>query len=341
MLTNVLHASKLDVLAPDVLRREYSSPRHITRLAAIATQPVVQILLCTLNGELYLKELLASLIGQTHFSWRLVVSDDGSRDGTRAILSEFARSGAAPIKVMQGPGRGAAANFLSLAIDPNIRGDYFAFCDQDDIWDHDKLKRAVAWLKTVPEDAPALYTARRRHIDAAGRPLGLAPLFDKTPSFRNALTQNIAGGNTIVLNRAAKRLLEAAGRIDAAHHDWWCYTLVSGAEGRVHYDVRPCLSYRQHDRNAVGGMITWRCRWAHTKWILTGGLAEMNKAKLAALYDVAHLLSAENKRRLGHFGKLRSESLLVRLLAFLRLRPYRQSWRGNLALFLAIFFKKI
>ena len=61
-----------------------------------------------------------------------------------------------PNMIKNGPGRGVCANFLSLANDPTIDADYFAFSDQDDIWNQEKLRCALAWLASVPTDVPGM-----------------------------------------------------------------------------------------------------------------------------------------------------------------------------------------
>src|SRR5262249_22563436 len=131
----------------------------------------VTIFLCTRNGADYLQEQLASLTAQSYEHWRIVASDDGSSDATLALLGAFAREQAdeARIEIRKGPKRGATANFLSLATDAAIGGDYFAYCDQDDVWYPQKLERAVAWLQSVPSDTAALYCSRTTLVSADGR----------------------------------------------------------------------------------------------------------------------------------------------------------------------------
>ncbi|KLV91750.1 hypothetical protein SK41_02122 [Klebsiella aerogenes] len=51
----------------------------------------IAVLLCTYNGEKYLKEQIDSIINQTYKNWVIYVSDDGSTDGTIAILEEYQR----------------------------------------------------------------------------------------------------------------------------------------------------------------------------------------------------------------------------------------------------------
>ena len=212
----------------------------------------VAILLATMNGSAFIDEQLDSIAAQTHDDWFLLVSDDGSTDDTRERVARFAASRPQRVVLVEGPRRGACANFLKMAADPAIDADYYAFCDQDDIWYADKLERALAVLAGIPVGVPALYGGRTELVDIDGRPYGFSPLFKRHPDFRNALVQSIIGGNTIVFNRPTKKLIETGGTPDIASHDWWAYQLVSLAGGVVHYDPQPAVRYRQHGKNLVG-----------------------------------------------------------------------------------------
>src|SRR6266436_5631248 len=160
-----------------------------------ASGRTVTILLCTFNGELFLAQQLASLERQTFKNWKLVASDDGSSDQTKSILQAFARSfEPGKVKIIDGPRRGAPANFLFLACAKNLVSEYYAFCDQDDVWEADKLARAIDLLERTGADVPAVYGASTSMIDENGKTTGFTTLFPKTPTFRSALVQSIAGG---------------------------------------------------------------------------------------------------------------------------------------------------
>src|SRR5215472_25663 len=123
--------------------------------------PACTILLCTLNGERFLAEQLASLEQQTFKNWKLIASDDGSSDGTKSILLSFQKSSTpSKIEIIDGPRRGAPANFLFQACSKNLVTEYYAFCDQDDVWGADKLGRAIDALKQTAPGVPALYGSR-------------------------------------------------------------------------------------------------------------------------------------------------------------------------------------
>ena len=189
--------------------------------------------------------------GQTRTNWVLLVSDDGSIDETREILRHFAETYRQSTIIRNGSRKRVRANFLSLAIDPTIDVEYFVFNDQDDISYEDKLRRALTWLATVPADVPDLYCGRTELMSIDRRSYGFSPLFARPPAFRNALVQSLGGGDTMVFNRATKKVLELAGTFDVVLHDWWLYQVVSAADGRVHYDPQPMLKYRQHPDNLI------------------------------------------------------------------------------------------
>lgn len=224
-----------------------------TRMPHASTDAAqVAILMCTKNGEAFLDEQLKSIAEQTHANWTLFVSDDGSTDATGNILKRFAAIHEQKTVARNGPGKGVCANFLSLATVSAIDADYFAFSDQDDVWYKDKLARALTWLATVPADVPAFYCGRTELISNDGRSYGYSPLFSRPIAFRNALIQSLGGGNTMVFNKAAKRLLETTGRLEVVLHDWWMYQLVSAVDGAICYEPQPVLKYRQHPDNLIG-----------------------------------------------------------------------------------------
>src|SRR5207249_955486 len=99
--------------------------------------------------------------------------------------------------LVEGPRQGFAANFRSMILDRRIDADGYAFCDQDDIWEPDRLESAIGWMQTHDATTPLMYCSRTATMTETGNLVGHSPLFSRPPSFRNALVQSIAGGNTI------------------------------------------------------------------------------------------------------------------------------------------------
>jgi glycosyltransferase involved in cell wall biosynthesis len=297
------------------------------------------VLLCSFNGDRYLDKQLESIACQHRPGVRVYVSDDGSNDQTLSILDRFrARWGEERLSIGQGPQRGYVANFFSLVCSP-IEADYFAYADQDDVWHPDKLSRAITALSALQEELPAVYCSRTRLIDESGRPLGLSPRFEKPPAFANALIQNIAGGNTMVLNRKARDLICAVGSVDVVSHDWWTYLLVTGCGGTVIFDPHPSTDYRQHQDNLIGSNMAWSDRFNRFSFGLRGRKREWNTKNIAALQQHRDLLTAENQWTLDIFFRARNANLFPRLLGMWRSGVYTQSGLGTLGLLIAILLK--
>ena len=299
-------------------------------------------MMCTKNGAAFIDEQLRSIADQTHENWTLIVSDDGSTDPTVQKLQQFAKAHPQKIMLRRGPGKGVCANFLSLANDSTIDADYFAFSDQDDVWHRDKLRRALAWLATVPTNIPGMYCGRTELMTFDGQPRGLSPLLSRPPTFQNALVQSLAGGNTMVFNRAAKKMLEEAATVDAVLHDWWVYQLVSAAGGLIYYDPTPMLKYRQHADNVIGSKTDWRARLVRLRPALSGRFRDWNSKNIAALRKLpAHLMTPRSRATLELFIKARNAPFLPRLYFLKQSGVYRQTLLDNLRLFAGAVLKKL
>ena len=306
----------------------------------MAGQKVV-ILLATLNGGAFLREQLASYAAQTHQDWELVVSDDGSVDDTMEIVRSFAQTIPQPVTILQGPAQGHCQNFLSMIRRHSAEGDYFAFSDQDDVWMKEKLARAIAWLQSVPAGRPALYFSRTMLISEDGQFLGFSPLFSRPPVFRNALVQNIGGGNTMVLNKAAHQVLAGAAQAQPVSHDWWSYQVITGVGGLAHYDSWPSLKYRQHGQNLIGSNAGWRAGLRRLRGFLGHRFSNWNETNLAALRAVNTPLAMENRLAFETFAKARQASSPRRLYLLWRSGVYRQNLIETVALYWGALLNRI
>ncbi|MDJ0630825.1 MAG: glycosyltransferase [Rhodobacter sp.] len=309
----------------------------------------VCILMGVYNGAVDLPEQLQSFAEQTHAAWDLIASDDGSTDASRDILRRFAEDRAAhgnSVTLIDGPRQGFAMNFLSLIARAPGEAGWLACSDQDDVWLPDRLARGIAALSALPAGTPALYCSRTWITDERLENRRLSADFIRPPSFRNALVQNIAAGNTLLLNRAAAGLAQTAApeaqtSPGLAAHDWWLYQLITGAGGTVVRDPEPTLLYRQHTRNLIGANDGWRARMGRIGMLLGGRFSDWNAANIAALRASAARLTAENRTALTGFADLRTGALPARLWRFARSGLYRQTALGQAALWLAVALRRI
>jgi len=308
--------------------------------------PLVAILMGTHNGAKFLPEQLDSLQAQTHQNWVLIVSDDGSTDDTLRILKAFqAKWPNSKLIIKEGPKQGFCANFLSMACNPEIRADYYAFCDQDDVWLPNKLEIALNNIAAhqVHREVtlPYLYCGRTSYVSEKLEPIGISPLFVFPAKFRNALVQSIAGGNTMVFNQETKQALERVGIVDVPSHDWWLYLLVSGIGGEVYYDQVPQILYRQHNDSIVGENRSFGSRCFRAYTLLRGRFRNWNTKNIEALCVVNGMLTEDNQEILRLFKLMRGAKLIDRFRLMEVCGLYRQTWRGTMTMYLAALLKKI
>lgn len=303
----------------------------------------IAVLLCSYNGSEYIRQQIDSIINQTETDWTIFVSDDGSTDETHSILHSYQEKlGDKRFIIMNGPGKGFAWNFLSLLRKCGSHYDYYAFCDQDDEWMPDKLARGVLILSGHDKEIPTVYCGRTALVDEHGNHLGESPLFRKKPSFKNALIQSIAGGNTMILNRAAVDIVnKTPDDVTIVSHDWWIYIIITSVGGNIYYDPKPGINYRQHTNNIVGSNLGWLARFKRISSLLDGHFKRWIDANIYALKNSNIAILPENKVILKNFNCARKSKLFLRLYFFWKLKMYRQTFLGTLGLYVAIFLKKL
>lgn len=287
--------------------------------------PTVHVLLATYNGERHLAQQWASLEAQEGVGVVVHIADDGSADGTLELLRrlEAGRSGAVlAVHWMHAPPRRDAGRSFMLLLAHALRSApdarWFAYCDQDDIWLPGKLAAALAALQPLAGERPVLYGGRTLAVDEEDREQGLSPLFVRAPCFRNALAQNIMGGNTMVMDRAAAQLVAAWAGKPVVTHDWFTYQIVSGAGGAVHYDPQAWLRYRQHGGNVIGSNLGWRALASRLLRMLRGEFRNWNEINAAALQARRDSLTVEHRGVLDAFLHARTGARPWTRLASLR-----------------------
>ncbi len=299
--------------------------------------PPITIAMASYNGARFIRAQLDSIAQQSVTNWRLVVSDDGSTDATRQIVTDFANEYApGQVRLIDGPRQGATRNFLSLTRQADPKG-WLAYADQDDFWLPDRLERGVAFLSS--QTGAAIYAARTTICDENLAPISPAPAFPGPFTFPNALIQACLPGNTILANSAALAVLQAA--VPAAEaagivsHDWWAYQLLSGIGAGIRRDRAQVLLYRQHPENVMGRNDTTRARLARFSMLFDGRFAEWLAQNQQALEPVAHLMLPENQALLRDFGRAIRASGPRALGAALKMGLYRQSRTGTAAILAA------
>ncbi|ALV08495.1 glycosyltransferase family 2 protein [Roseateles depolymerans] len=217
----------------------------------------IDILLPVYNGSQFLQAQLDSLLAQTHTHWRCLMRDDGSKDRSLEILRAYQAAHPERFQLIEdGLGNLGTVRCLN-ALSTHVTSPVFAFCDQDDVWQADKLATSLAHLQALdcPEGTPGLVFCDMTVTDAALAPTAESfwDTLDARPYARELAglpVINVVAGCTMMGNRA---LLGAAFPVPegAPMHDYWV-GMVAKYTGRIQAIEQPLMLYRQHGRNQCG-----------------------------------------------------------------------------------------
>ena len=215
----------------------------------------VAVMMSSYNGELFIEEQINSVLRQSDVDVHLYIRDDGSTDKTIRILQEY--SDMDNVTVEYGRNVGVGNSFMDLLWSIPDTYDYYSFCDQDDVWETDKLIAAVTRLST--ESGCALYASSLECVDINNNSIGIkfepGREFDST--LLSAICRNQCFGCTQVFNKELFLLLysrrPAKQLLQTKFHDAWV-SVSAAAAGRILYDRESHIRYRRHGRNYNNSM---------------------------------------------------------------------------------------
>lgn len=227
---------------------------------------MVEILLATFHGERFLREQIDSILSQSYRPLRILARDDGSSDGTAAILEEYAKQHPDRFRLLAAgvPTGSAKSNFAALL--EASQAEYIAFADQDDVWlpgkielqmqamgalerKHDATTPLMVFtdLQVVDENLRLINASFWKHQEIRAEDIH---------HFPRVLVQNPVTGCACLLNRA---MAEVALPIPeaASMHDWWI-ALLASACGTAGIVQQTTVLYRQHGGNVIGAIAEGR-----------------------------------------------------------------------------------
>lgn len=214
------------------------------------------ILLATYNGEKYLEEQLESLLNQTYQEWIAYIHDDGSIDNTTEIIDRYCSI--YPdyfIKIAGASTGGAKNNFYFLL--QEIEAPYYMFCDQDDVWKNDKIKKTFDKMQEEVDSPIKMVFTDLEIVDSEKN--AIAPsLWDyysfdiSNITFNSILIRNIVTGCTMMINKELRdRMLCYKNVQNVPMHDKWA-TLIALKFGKIFPLFESTIKYRQHAGNEIG-----------------------------------------------------------------------------------------
>jgi glycosyltransferase involved in cell wall biosynthesis len=288
----------------------------------------IDILLATYNGERYLSDQLDSILKQSCDNWRILIRDDASDDGTSTLIERYKKKYSSKIFHLEDDKQniGVCGNFSELL--RNSKSDYIMFCDQDDVWNKDKIKITFKKMEQI-ENIYGSQSPILIHTDlmVVGDNLEkIANSFWKfahlnpkgTKKISRLLVQNFVTGCTMMINRALKNLSPIIPD-EALSHDWWL-ALVAFAFGKIESIPIPTVLYRQHQKNVFGVN-----KWNHFTFLINAIRTLIHQNILAVIKEEKNQtkrLCNQAKSFYNHYSENLDSQQSLLLLNFSNLETY-------------------
>jgi rhamnosyltransferase len=291
----------------------------------------VAILLAAYNGKSWLQDQLLSILSQRDVQVYIFISDDYSEDGTWEYLLTNTNERVTLLPRLKRYGT-AGQNFFRLFRDTNfLCYDYIALADQDDIWNEDKLSKAISLMVTNLTDAAS------SNVTAFWND-GKTKILDKSQSQArwDHLFEAAGPGCTYVLSRNVALALQqflcthSTKTTNVVLHDWLIYAWVRHHGYHWSIDPSPSMQYRQHSSNQVGANTGWTAAKARFSKIRSGWYRDQ------ALL-IANLIGASEEKPIQLLARFHFTDKLT--LAFI-VTKLRRRWRDRFAFVIGLFITK-
>ncbi|MDD5210823.1 MAG: glycosyltransferase family 2 protein [Sulfuricurvum sp.] len=306
----------------------------------------ILVLLSTYNGEKYLQEQLDSLFAQSYKEFEIIARDDGSCDNSLAILKAH---NITLLETKQNLGAKKSFEALLKFGLENRESDYFMFCDQDDVWESDKIEKSYLKIQEIEHnrlDMPVLVHSDLKVVDTKlatvhGSFWEYEHILPRYNSLNRLLMQNTITGCTMIIN---KKLAEKCLPIPEASimHDWWI-GLVASQFGAIGYIEEATISYRQHSKNTIGAkkftpLSVFKKAWDllfHKNLYLKHLHSNLAQAK-AFLETYQSQLDQATKEMLQDFIKIEEKTFWQKRSILLKYKLLKQGFIRNIGLFVKI-----
>ena len=298
----------------------------------------ISVAMCIYNGEKYLKAQLDSLSSQTYKNFKLIARDDGSSDKTLEILKSYDIE-LLPSNENLGV-KGSFETLLKYAFE-NSDADYFMFCDQDDVWNQDKVKltlQKMYEMEKLYKNTPILVHTDLEVVDENLHTINpsfmkLQNLNEKKNKLNNLLIQNTITGCTVMINRDLAKLCLPMSS-NAIVHDWWV-GLVASYFGKIGYVDDSTIKYRQHTSNTIGakGFDIGFVLKSISKKVSLGGNISQSKG---FFQQFKNELDEDTIEMLQEFISLEQKTWWQKRAVLLKYKLFKQGFIRNTGLFLKI-----
>lgn len=254
---------------------------------------IISIVMATYNGGKYIKDQLESIRKQTCQPDEIIIADDCSSDDTIKIINSFKNS--TSIKIVNYVNKnnlGYIKNFKNAI--SKAKGDYIFLCDQDDIWEKNKIEET---LKIMKQNKAEIACSGFTLIDGKGNFIKNTKCFKMDPimgyeqwtysvkkiSVSRLIWGNFSPGCTYCFSNKVQGIFNSLTNVELSH-DFQLLLIGANYNAAIYID-KPLSRYRLHDSNTVGMNNKEAKRKRHIKPRLTRFLNELNEFE-----NIEHLL---------------------------------------------------
>ena len=267
----------------------------------------VAVILCTYNGEVYLKSQIDSILNQDSILVEIFARDDGSADRTLEILRQYGNRYSNFHLMNDGNtcNKGIKKGFmeaLSWAVSYSDNILYFAFSDQDDVWLPSKLIKGIEKIRKSTNKNGALYYSNKTVVDE-NLNVKYKEKLSACNDFSDFYFVSCAYGCTMIINRKMAALSTQTCSSASHFHDDWIHRLAICLESDIIFDNNSYILYRQHGDNACGSFATegkslWHLIKRAFEYILNGKGYERATLATDILNHYGFLISEETKEKM-------------------------------------------
>lgn len=289
----------------------------------------LEILTASYNGEKFIRQQLDSILSQTYTNWHMTVCDDLSTDNTRAVIEEYHAKFPDKISVvLNEKNLGVKKTFFKLLSAADA--DYIMFCDQDDIWNSDKIQKTLDCMLENENNSPLLVHTDMSVINETGEII--SPSFHQMQSIdasKNSLNriivQNTVTGCSMMINKALAELIKEPDC--STLHDWWI-AVTASALGKIVFLPEATMLYRRHTANLRGARsmsdpnyIIDRAKDKNDARAMLG-LGYRQSAEFAELYKSR--LSKADYELLSEYGNMINKNKIKKIQTALKYKTWKQ-----------------
>lgn len=296
----------------------------------------ITILMATYNGKKYISQQLDSILSQTYPTWKIIISDDMSIDGTREILDLYREKYPEKIITLQKSIHFGSARDNFLYLMKHAETKYLMFCDQDDIWEKNKilisLEKMIYLENQFGEDCPILIHTDLEVVDAnlnrlASSFMKYSNLDSKRTKLNQLLIQNIVTGCTVMINSTLNKLaLNYQDQRYILMHDWWL-ALTASIFGHIDFINISTVKYRQHNSNSVGAKNIRNIDYINSKIFennnIRSSIITTTQQANQFLVSYADKIPAEYKKLLKNYANLYNNNKIFRIVYMFKCKVFK------------------